>query len=78
MKFCVCFSKANTKLFSGAAKLPLIPWVGPSLNIEKLFVWLSEWDDELLSTPKIITFLAKSLSKLHKAALSNVTLYPVG
>ena len=37
---------------------------------------LSEWDDELLSVPKFITFLAVPLSKLHQPALSNVTLYP--
>ena len=34
---------------------------------------MSEWDDELLSTLKIITFLAKLLSKLHEPALSNAT-----
>ena len=40
-----------------------------------LFLRLSESDDELSSKPKIITFLAKSLSKLHKPALSAVIPY---
>ena len=42
-----------------------------------LFLLLSEWDDELLSAPKIITFPAKSFSKLHEPALSNATPYPL-
>ena len=33
-------------LFSGEAKLSLIPKVWPSLNINKSFLQLSEWDDE--------------------------------
>ena len=35
-----------------------------------------EWDDKLLSTPKVIIFLAKSLSKLNEPALSNVIPHP--
>ena len=63
--------------FSGERKSPLIPKNGPSSGTKKLFlsvilVRLSAWVDELLSTPKIITFLAVSLSKLHKPALSHV------
>ena len=61
-------------LFSGEAKLSLIPKVWPSLNINKSFLQLSEWDDELLATPKIITFLVVPSSKLHEPALLNVTL----
>ena len=38
---------------------------------------LSEWDDELLPTPQIITFLAKPISKLPELALSNVISYPL-
>ena len=38
---------------------------------------MSEWDDELLSTPKIITFLAKSSSKLHDPEVSNAITYPL-
>ena len=63
--------------FSGQPKLPLIPKVGPSPNIKKLFLRLSEWDNELLSTPKIITFLAVSLLKLYQPVLSNVIPYPL-
>ena len=40
-KFCVCFTKINSKLFSGKPKLPLIPKVGPSPNTKKLFLRLS-------------------------------------
>ena len=64
-------------VFSGDPKLPLIQKVGPSPNIKKLSLRLSEGDDELLSTPKIITFLAKSLSKLREPVLSNVIPYPL-
>ena len=56
--------------FYDEPKLPLIPKVGPSAEIKKI-LWLSAWDDELLSTPKIIAFLAVLLSKLLKLALSN-------
>ena len=31
------------------------------------------WDDELLSTQKIIAFLSKSLTKLHESAQTNAT-----
>ena len=40
-KFCVCFTKINTKFFSGTPKLPLIPKVSPSANTKKLFLRLS-------------------------------------
>ena len=36
-KFCICFTKINTKLFSDAPVLSLIPSVGPSPNTTKLF-----------------------------------------
>ena len=42
-----------------------------SPNTEKLLLQLSVWDDELLSIPKIITFLERSLSKLHETAPLN-------
>ena len=73
-KFCVWFTKFNTKLFT---KLPLIPKVGTSLSTKRLFLQLSACDDELLLTPKIITFLAVSLSKLHEPTLSNVVPQPL-
>ena len=75
--FCMCLTKINTKFFPGDPKFSLIPQVGPSPSIKNLFLQLSEWDDELLSTPQIITLLAKSLSKLHEPALSNVITYPL-
>ena len=55
VKFCYCLLKLILNVCSEAPKLPLISSVGPSPNTKKLFVW----DDELLSTPKIITVLAK-------------------
>ena len=68
--------KLLSNFFSGDTKLPLIRKVGSSPSIKKLFLGLSEWDDGLLSKPKMITFLAKSLSKFHEPALPNVILYP--
>ena len=53
IKFCVHFIKR----FSDDSNLPLIVRFGPSPDIEKLFLWFPEWDDELLSTPKMRTFL---------------------
>ena len=58
-KLCLCFTKNNTK--SAATVLSLMPSVGTSPINKKLFLWLSVWDDKVLSTPKIATFLAKSL-----------------
>ena len=52
--------KLILNFFSGDPKLPSIPYVGPYPNIKNLFLRLSELDDKLLSTPKIIKFLAKS------------------
>ena len=75
--FCVCFVKLILNFFSDDPKPLLIPQVGPPPNIKKLFLRLSEWDDELLSTLKNKTFLIKSLSKLHEPSLSNVILYPL-
>ena len=62
-KFCLCFIKTNISFFSGATKLPLIPKVSPSPKIKKSFLRLSVWGDELLSFPKIITFLSVWLLK---------------
>ena len=40
----------------------LIPYkLGPSPDVKKLFLQLSEWGDELLSTQKIIIFPGKPL-----------------
>ena len=62
-------------LYSGEPKLPLIPKVVLPPRFKKLFLRLSEWDNEPLSTPKMITFLAVSISKLQEPALSNVIPY---
>ena len=53
-----------------------MPWVGPSPNTKKLFFQLSVWDDELLLTPKITTFLGTSLPKLLEPSPSNVIPQP--
>ena len=50
--------KLILNFFSGATKLPLIPKASRSPNIKKLFLRLSIGDDDLLSTPKILGFLA--------------------
>ena len=57
--------KLILNLFSGAPKLPLIPKVSRSSNTKKLILRLSARYDELLSTPKNIAFLERSLPKLH-------------
>ena len=53
------------------ALVKLILEVGPSPSTKRSFLQLSVWDDELLSTPKFITLLAKSLSKLYERTTSN-------
>ena len=63
--------------FSCEPNVPIIPKFGPLPNYKKLFLWLSEWNDALLSTPKLITFLAKSLWKHNELTLSNVISYPL-
>ena len=58
--------------FSALPTLPLISSVGPSIN--KLLSRLSVWDDKLLSTPKITTFLANSLPNAQEPLPSNILL----
>ena len=41
-----------------------MPSVGSSTNTERLFLRLSPGTEEMLSTPKVTTSLAKSLGKL--------------
>ena len=74
-KFYICSTKVNTNFFSASPVLSLTPRVDPSPK--KLFFWLSVWDDELLSTPKITRFLAKSLSKLLEPSPSNAIPRPL-
>lgn len=57
---------------SGELNVTLIPSSVPSTTTQKLFLQLSALDDELLSIPKVITFLAKALSRFHVPALSSV------
>ena len=64
--------KLILKLFSVEPNIPLIPKTGPSPSTKKLLLGLLARVDELLLTPKIITFLAVSLLKLHEPALSNI------
>ena len=39
--------------------------------------WLPVWDDEVLGTPKITTFLAKPLPKLYEPFQSNAIPWPL-
>ena len=63
--------KLTLKCSSSAPMLPLISSVGPSPNTKKLFFQLSVWDNELISTPKIMTFLTMPLPKLPELNLPN-------
>ena len=63
--------------FSGAQKLSLLPKVCNSPNTRNLFLRLLAWDDELLSTPKIVSFPAKLLPKFDEPEMSNVIPYPL-
>ena len=55
----------------------IISEVGPSPNIKKLFLRLLEWDDELLSTPKIATFLGKLSPNFYKPFPLNAFINPL-
>ena len=59
--FVFALLKLILNFFSGELHLPLILKVGPSPSTKKLLLQWLAWDDELLSTPKIIKFLAMSL-----------------
>ena len=52
--------KLMLNCFSAVSTLSLISSIGPSSNTKKLFLQLQIWDGEISSTPKIITFTAKS------------------
>ena len=49
--------KLILNLFSDELNFPLILKVGPSPNIRKLFSQMSAWDNELLSTPKVMAVI---------------------
>ena len=52
------------------------PCVGPLPRIKMSFFLLSIFDDELMSTPKIITFLPVSLPNEKDISQSNPITYP--
>ena len=52
------------------------PCVDPLLRIKMSFFLLSIFDDELISTPKIITFLPTSLPNEKDVSVSNPIPYP--
>ena len=52
------------------------PCVGPLPRIEMSFFLLSIFDDELVSTPKIMTFLPISLPNEKDVSLWNPVPYP--
>ena len=72
--------KLILNFFSGDPTLPLTAQVEPSPSNKKIFLQLSAWDDKLLSTSKMTTFvemllcyfLFYSIVIKHKPALSNV------
>ena len=76
-KFCLSLLKLILNFFSAAPVLPLVSSVDLSPNTKKVFLRLSVWDDELLSTLKLMTFLAKSLPELHQCKTSNAIPKPL-
>ena len=62
IRFVFAVLKLILNFHSAASMLSLIPSINPSPNNKKLFLGLSVWDDEVLSTTKITEFLANSLS----------------
>ena len=63
------------KFFSAAPVLSLTSSVSPSPNTKNLFFWLL--DEKVLTRPKITTFLAKLLTKLHRPSSSNAIFQPL-
>ena len=72
--FVFALLKLILNFFSVALTLPLISSAGLSHNTKKLFLRLPTFDDELLSIPKITSFLVKLLLKFNETAPSNITL----
>ena len=62
-KFCLCFTKINTKSVLCFTNVQVISSVCPSANTYNLFLWLSVWNDKLLSTPKLTTLWTSLLPK---------------
>ena len=67
--FCFFFTNANFFLYWFEPSKNNIIWTFPYQEKLILVIFSMRW---WLSTPRIITFLAVSLSKLHKPALSNL------
>ena len=70
-KFLFVWLKLVLNFFSGEPKLPYISRVGSSPINKMLFFRLTEWDDELLWTPKIPTSQAKPQPKFYESFPSN-------
>ena len=62
-KFCLCFTKINIKLFSGAPKVPLISQVSLSPKIKNSFLGVSVWDYQ----PQILYISSKVTIKTQWA-----------
>ena len=59
--FVLAIVKLILNFFSAVSTLSLISSIVPILKTKNLFLQLSIWDGEMLSTPKMVTFTAKSL-----------------
>ena len=77
MSFVFALVNPILSFFSAVPTLSLISSVGLLPNTKKLFFWLSLWDDQVLSTPKIETFLPKSLPKPYESVPSNAIPWPL-
>ena len=73
----LCFTKISTKLFLRCANAAINIISRPARNTKKLFLRLPTFDDELLSIPKITSFLVKLLPKFNETAPSNIILQPL-
>ena len=71
--FLLCSVKLTEYNFSG---VKVCPCVGPSPRINISSCLLSICEDELMSTPKIITFLPIPLPSEKNIFLSNLIPYP--
>ena len=59
--FVLAIVKLILNFFSAVSTLSLISSIVPILKTKNLFLQLSISDGEMLSTPKMVTFTAKSL-----------------
>lgn len=61
----IFFTKVNTYFCSAGPMQSKYLRVALHLILKSYFRWLLVWDDEVLATPKITTFLTNLLPKLH-------------